>query len=112
MPPHGLSILEEALYEEALNSVNPMPLQRVFQLLKAHSKLCAAHEYTATRRRSDVRAMQQALMNVARYHDQNQDEDEVRWLYTVADKNEAYNPEVSPLADNEALNFCLPEFSA
>ena len=64
--------------------------------------------------------MQQALMNVERYLDQN--EDEVRWLYTVADKNsneaEAENPELSPFADNEdpelspLLSFCLPEFAA
>ena len=117
MPPHELSIFEEVLYEEALNSVNPMPIQRVFQLLQANFKLCAAYQRT-TRRRSDVQAMQQALMNVERYLDQN--EDEVRWLYTVADKNEAEaeNPELSPSADNEdpelspLLNFCLPEFAA
>ena len=122
--PHVLSIFEEALY-----SMDPVVIQRVFQLLQAHSKLCAAYQYTATEfPDSDAVSLSldefeglsalciKAKMGKADLvrstlfvQDLRQTEDDTwLWLYDAADENEAMRRkrrrERSSLASNLLLS--------
>ena len=105
--PHGLSLFEEALYEEALNSVNPMPVQRVLQLLRTHSQLLGAARVARTLpgvaaqvAANEKETFIRELMSVQYL---NENEHDMQWVYAVADEN-----------DDDAVrtSFYLPELSA